>query len=377
MAYYQINRRSMFTQSRREFIAAIPVALSAANYQSPTNSGESEPAQKMKLWYKQPARVWTEALPVGNGRLGAMVFGGVDSERLQLNEDTLWSGAPKDWNDPHASEYLPEVRRLVMVEQKYHEADQLCKKMQGPYNDSYVPVGNLDLKFAGTADGITDAQDYRRELDLDSAVAGVSYAARGVKFTREVFSSAVDQVITVRLTSDKPGQISFRTSLNSPVRSSSKIVESGLLRLSGKAPSHVDPNYKPSENPVIYDDAEGHGMHFECWLRVISEGGTVEPDGDGLQVSEASAVTLLIAAGTGYAGYDRPPDLKLDAISAKCRATLEAAVAKPYTSLRSSHVQDHQKLFRRLSLDLGTSPASALPTDERLEAFKKIRMISN
>ncbi len=361
----------MSTPSRREFLAAVPVTLRATAYQRSLTPSDSGSPPTLKLWYKQPARLWTEALPVGNGRLGAMVFGGIDTERLQLNEDTLWSGAPREWNNPHAFEYLPEVRRLVMSEEKYHDADLLCKKMQGPYNESYLPLGNLELRFAGAIAGTAEAKDYKRELDLDAAIARVTYTTAAIAFTREVFSSAVDQVIACRLTADQPGQISLRASLDSPIHSSSKIAGNAWLRLSGKAPSHVDPNYKRSDNPILYDDVEGHSMRFECWLRVIAEGGTVEPNGDTLEVRGADAATLLIAAATGYANYDQLPDLTPELIAAKCRTTLDAAAGQSYETLRSRHVRDHQQFFRRLSLDLGRNPAASLPTGERLEAFKK------
>jgi alpha-L-fucosidase 2 len=157
--------------TRRRFLAS-SAALAA----------DPAPVNNLALWYKQPARLWTEALPVGNGRLGAMVFGGVESERLQLNEDTLWSGFPKDWNNPAAKAVLPEVRRLLRQE-KYTEADALCKKMQGPYNQSYLPLGDLHLQF----DGLADVTNYRRELNLDTAIATTTFQSGQTTYTREVF----------------------------------------------------------------------------------------------------------------------------------------------------------------------------------------------
>jgi alpha-L-fucosidase 2 len=349
----------MSYRSRREFLAAVPVALSAAV------SGEADPGEWL-LWYRQPARSWTEALPLGSGRLGAMVFGGIEAERLQLNEDTLWSGAPRDWNNQQASEYLPEVRRLV-AEEKYHEADQVCRKMQGPYNESYLPLGNLYLKFPG----MRGTTNYRRELDLDSALSRVTFTSGGIAYTREVFSSAADQVIVVRLLADQPGQIRFIASLDSPIRSSSRVEGKNLLRLLGKALSHVDPNYVKSSDPVIYDDAEDKGMRFECSVWVIPEKGSLAVNSNAIQVRGADAATILIAAGTGYKDFDVPPDRPTDAIAVKCRQTLDAAAPRPYAELRSRHIRDYQKLFRRVSLDLGRSSAAALPTDERIAAFKR------
>ncbi|MGA3205821.1 MAG: glycoside hydrolase family 95 protein, partial [Bryobacteraceae bacterium] len=250
--------------TRREFIAAVSGALALAE----NNSND------LRLWYRQPAAVWTDALPVGNGRLGAMVFGGVETERLALNEDTLWSGSPKPWNNRDAKKVLPEIRRLVIEEEKYHEADAQCKKMQGPYNQSYLPLGNLILKF----DVPGSATDYRRELDLDTAIAGVAFQAGGAKFTREVFCGAVDRVIVVRLGADKAGQISFTASIDSLVRSRPS-VSGDDLRLIGKAPAHCDPDYHSTANPVVYDDEEGNGMRFECRVRVVPEGGKTVAEG--------------------------------------------------------------------------------------------------
>jgi alpha-L-fucosidase 2 len=335
--------------TRREFIAGVTGALALG----------AETSKDLTLWYRRPASVWTEALPVGNGRLGAMVFGGVETERLALNEDTLWSGAPKPWNNRDAKKVLPEIRRLV-DEEKYHEADVLCKKMQGPYNQSYQPLGNLILKF----DPPGSQTDYRRELDLDTGIATVRYRAGEAAFTREVFCSAKDRVIAVRCSCDQPGQISFRASLESPVRSQSA-TSGDDLRLTGKAPAHVDPDYVRSANPIVYDDEEGNGMRFECRVRAIHEGGKLVADGSSLSIESADAVTLLIAAATGYRGFDQMPDGPVD-----CRPMLDVAANKPYAQIRADHVADHQKLFRRVSIDLGRSNRSALPTDERLKAFQ-------
>ncbi len=330
--------------TRRGFIAAVSGGLALG----------AEPSNDLKLWYRQPASIWTDALPVGNGRLGAMVFGGIETERIALNEDTLWSGSPKPWNNRDAKKVLPEVRGLVM-EEKYHEADALCKKMQGPYNQSYQPLGNLILKFDAP-----DAADYRRELDLDSAIARVTYRAGGAVFTREVFCSAKDRVMVVRLTCDQPGKIRFSASLDSLLRSRTAAAGEDL-RLIGKAPAHVDPNYFKTANPIIYDDEEGNGMRFECRVRMVREGGKAVDGG----VDGADAVTLFLAAATGYRGYDEMPDGPVD-----CLAPLDAVANKSYAQVRADHVADHQRLFRRVTIDVGRNGRSALSTDERLKAFQ-------
>jgi alpha-L-fucosidase 2 len=320
--------------TRRQFLASIPAALAL---------GADSPSNDLKLWYRQPASVWTEALPVGNGRLGAMIFGGIESERLALNEDTLWSGAPRPWNNRDARKVLPEVRRLV-ADEKYHEADALAKKMQGPYNQSFLPLGNLWLKF-GVPGPVTD---YRRELNLDTAVARVTYRSGGVAFSREVFCSAKDGVLVVRLECDR-GPLDFAVSLDSPLHAESKIAGDEVI-LTGKAPAHVDPNYLRSANPIVYDEEDGHGMRFECRARIVKE--------------SESVVTLIVAAATGYKGYDQMPDGVPDSST-----TLHRAAQQPYAQLRDAHIADHQRLFRRVSLNLGAGRAD-LPTDERLKAYQ-------
>ena len=174
---------NMAGKSRCQFLAGIPAVLNASVSLQSTAAGND--SNEYVLWYRQPAPAWTHALPIGNGRLGAMVFGGLDTEHLQLNEDSIWSGAPHDWNNPDASAVLPDIRRLVLDDENYHEADALCKKMQGPYNESYQPLGNLFLKINGGS----GATDYRRELDLDTAVARIAYRSAGSLFQREMFSS--------------------------------------------------------------------------------------------------------------------------------------------------------------------------------------------
>jgi alpha-L-fucosidase 2 len=346
--------------TRRDFMKSMPAVLSVPATAASRND--------LTLWYRSAATRWTEAMPLGNGRLGAMVFGGAATERLMLNADTLWSGPPKDWNNPDAQRHLAEVRRLVLEEKDYVAATELCKKMQGPYNQSFQPLGDLNLKF----DGAANESDYRRDLNLDAAVATVSYCAGGVRFTREVFASAPDKVIVARIVSDTPGAVSFTASMTSLLQFSVEPAGPDGLALRGKAPKHVEPNYvREAKDPVIYDAAEGQGMRFEARIRVITQGGQVNATKEGLRVEGADSATILIAAATGYRGFDKPPDLSATALAAQCLKILDAAANKPYTVLRSAHIADHQRLFRRVSVNLGRTPAADLPTDERIRNFGK------
>jgi len=326
--------------------------------------GEDE--RSLLLWYAQPASEWVEALPVGNGRLGAMIFGSVAVERLQLNEDTLWSGGPQDWNNPRARDLLPEVRRLLFAG-KYAEAEQLCVGMQGPFTQAYQPLGDLYLRFAG--DGA--AADYRRELDLENAIATVRYTRDGATFTREVFASAPDQVIVVRLSCNRPGQISFATALDSPLRHTVNAFGTDGLTLTGRCPEYVAPDYYRAAEPIVYDEAGGEAMTFAVYMRVLTEGGRRLVEHDMLHVAGADAATIYIAAATSFKSYNLSPGLEGKDPHVPALRDLASAARQPYPQLRETHVVDHRRLFQRVSLNLGTGPAPERPTDERIRAFSQ------
>ncbi len=326
-------------------------------------------APESTLRYRAPAQKWVEALPVGNGRLGAMVFGDVAHERLALNEDTLWSGGPRDWNNPGAKEILPQVRAAIFAG-KYREAEELCKKMQGPYNESYLPLGDLKLAFAPEAHA-TPAT-YERTLDLDRAVATTRYTLDGVTFTREVFASAPDQVMVVRLTADRPRSITLTAALDSQIRHTRTATGNDTLVLTGKAPSHVDPNYlRGTAEPIRYDAGPGaEGMTFDLRVRAIVDGGSIHCDDTEMSIEGANAVTLLVSAATSFNGYDKSP--ARDGIDPAPLVTrrLDAAQRRPYADLLARHLADYQSLYRRVALDLGAAPgASELATDARLVRF--------
>jgi alpha-L-fucosidase 2 len=334
-------------------VAGIGVARAAANSST--------------LRYGEAATRWTEALPVGNGRLGAMVFGGAASEHLQLNEATLWSGAPTEWNNPGAKEILPKVRAAIFAGD-YLKAGELCKKMQGPYNQSYQPLGDLHLDFPD----IGNITGYERSLDLDRAVATVRYQSEGANFTREIFSSFPDQVIVVRLTCDQPKRITFTASANSLLRYSVQ-TEKETLILRGRAPVHVDPSYLKTDNPIRYDDsANPEGMTFDLRVRVLADGGIVINGGSSLTVSKADSVTLILSAGTSFNGYDKSPGHEGRDASTEALRPLKKAIERSYAELLSRHEADYRTLFERVKLDLGHAPsASDRTTDQRLAHFAK------
>jgi len=323
----------------------------------------------MKLWYRQPASAWLEALPVGNGRLGAMIHGGIAEELLQLNEDTLWSGEPRDTGDADFAHYLPMIRRLVLEERNYAEADVLTQRMQGPCNESYQTLGNLRMHIEHAG----QASDYRRTLDLTTALATVSYRVGEATFAREVFISAADDVLVVRLTSDTPGAISLTIQLESLHPSTLTQLAPDRMSLRGRCPQHVDPDYRHVDNPIIYDpDEHGKGMRFESQMQVLLTGGRLSvQDDNALSVESADAVLLLLSAGTSYQGFDRSPHVDSEKLAAGCASKLALAASKGYEMLRTAHVHDYQHLFQRVELDLGDDRQDALPTDERLEAVRQ------
>ena len=300
--------------------------------------------ESMRLWYRQAAAGWNEALPIGNGRLGAMVFGGVQTERIQLNEDTIWAGEKRDRNNPQAGANLAEVRRLLFAG-KPKEAEILAEKtiVSIPKRmPPYQPLGDLMIRFRGQQ----EAREYVRELDLDSAIARVTYQAGDTRFTREVFSSAVDQVIVIRLTSDKPGRLSFATTLTREQDSKTRTIDPDRVVIEGEAIARGERH--ELERKV--------GVKFAGRLQVFSEGGRVSASVNDVSVEGASAATMLFAAATSFR-CENPTE--------RCEQYL-AAAKKPYAQLREAHIADHQRLFRRVDFRLG-SPASNLPTDERLK----------
>ncbi|MBL7140621.1 MAG: glycoside hydrolase N-terminal domain-containing protein [Planctomycetes bacterium] len=328
---------------------------------APALTGEAgAPSEPLTLWYRRPASAWREALPVGNGRLGCMVFGGIAQERFALNEDTVWSGAPIPVpDDPGLAGRIPEVRRLLFEEQ-YAEAEKLMWEIVEPvskFHDQFFGsaqiLGNLDLRF----DGLDAVSDYRRDLDLDSAIARTRFACDGVTFTREVFSSEPDQVIVARFAADKPGSITFTASLTRPERFTTRADGSDALVMSGQLPGS-----RGAEN----------GLHYIARVKAVAEGGTVAVQDNALRIEGADAVTLLIAAGTDY--LPKPPDFRGNPHEEITAGQLAAAAAKSYDALRSAHLATHQALMRRVELHLDATSAAdraAMPTDERLEAFQK------
>ncbi|HKP68530.1 MAG TPA: glycoside hydrolase family 95 protein [Pyrinomonadaceae bacterium] len=375
------------------FLFALGVAAQTPSIGIDTFAGaftdpSAAPTGKLSLWYRRPATVWTEALPIGNGRLGAMIFGGIEGERIQFNEDTLWAGGPYDPSNPDALAALPEVRKLVFAG-KYKEAEAMIqsKMMSKPIKQMpYQTIGDLRLSFPQA----TEVSGYRRELDIDNAIARVTYKSGGVTYSREMFASAVDDVIVIRLTANKKGSITVAAAMQTPQKGEARTEDGNTLVLDGT-------------NGAAY--AIDGRLKFQSRARFINDGGTVAASCSDaaplfavyspiarnetarptqqacVSVHNADTITILISAATSYKNYDdTSDDANAKASAAIDRALDKANVAGRYPireilarlsryfeTLKAAHIADYQRFFRRVTLDLGST--SDLPTDERVKNF--------
>ena len=311
--------------------------------------GLSASAGDLKLWYSRPAGNWTEALPVGNSRLGAMVYGGTGREELQLNEETFWAGSPYDNNNPNARYVLPVIRQLIF-EGKNREAQSLVDAnfFSGKHGMSYLPVGSLFLDF----EGHDRATDFYRDLDLSTATATTRYKVDGVDYARTVFASFADSVIIVRLEAGKGGELDFKVSFDAPLEHSVKAADGTLSILcQGREQERVRA-----------------GLHAECRVKVLTDG-AVAAAGEALEVSGAREATLYISAATNYVNYH---DVSGDA-AARAERCLEQAVQVPYAKALERHLVRYKALFDRVQLALGdeAGEASKRETDVRIRDFNQ------
>ncbi len=322
----------------------------------------------MELWYQQPASKWVEALPLGNGRLGAMVHGGIEKEVLSLNEDTLWSGFPRDMNPKNAQKAYLEAFKLVK-NGKNHNAQKLIEqKLTSGWGQSYIPLGDMNVSF--THEG--EVNHYERRLNIADAVAEVLYQVGDVQYKREIFVSAPANVLVMRISSSRPQSIDMAVQLTSPLKSFSAVAD-GLLFLRGEAPSHVEPSYSNAlEVPVVYAESdETRGMLFAAVCKVSADSGQITYEPSEIRISSANTVTLYLSAHTSFNGFQQQPFLYGQPYEEPCIEEVTNAAQKGFETLLLDHVQDYQQYYKRLSLDLGTTAQTSLPTDERLRRFQE------
>jgi alpha-L-fucosidase 2 len=313
---------------------------------------KSPKAEPLRLWYKDPALRWEETLPLGNGRLGMMPDGGINQEKIVLNDITLWSGAPQDANNYEASKSLPQIRKLIL-EGKNDEAQDLVNKnfictgkgSGGTNYGCYQMLGELliDFDYQLAANVRPVFGNYQRELNLQNAVASTAFQLKDVNYKREYLTSFDDDVSIVRLSADKTGKINFKLGISRPERSETHI-KNGELQLSGQLDNGID----------------GKGMRYLSRVKIVPQGGTVTTKGNHLVVKNATSVLIYIASGTDYKDH---------AFEQHISSKLNAALEKSYAVEKQNHIRNYQKLFKRLSLQIGNGQKDTLPTDQRLTAF--------
>ena len=310
------------------------------------------------LWYTHPADKWEDALPLGNGRLGAMVFGKTDEEEIALNESTWWTGGPYSTTVKGGASALPEIRRLIFDGELIRAHKAFGRHLLGypVEQQKYQPLGSLVLTFPSRE----AVGGYRHQLDLDTAIVTTRYEQDGATFTREAFVSPIDQVIVVRLTADRPGRIAFRAQLRGARNQAHSNYATDYFQMDGLGTDGLVVRGKSAD----YLGVKGQ-LRFESRLKAVAAGGTMRVVDDTLVVDGADAVTLLVAAATNFVSYK---DVSGDP-AARVEAVMRAVAPKSVEAIREAHVAEHRRLFRRVALDLPATADSALPTDERLQKF--------
>ncbi|TRX22280.1 glycoside hydrolase family 95 protein [Flavobacterium franklandianum] len=311
----------------------------------------SQETQNLKLWYNQPSGdIWENALPIGNGRLGAMIYGNVDKEIIQLNEHSLWSGSPNRNDNPAALKAIPEIRKLIF-EGKHKDAEKLANQniiTKKSHGQMFQPLGNLNLVF----DGHENYTNYHRELDIEKAVAKTIYTLGDVTYTRETFASMTDRVIVMRVSTSKAGSLSFKVDYTSPQKQKTFA---------------TTPNKDLTIFGVTSDHETVKGMvKFKGITRIKLDGGSLSSTDTELSIKNATTATIYISIATNFNNYK---DISGDE-NKRATEYLNKAFSKSYDKLLTSHIAAYQKYFNRVKLDLGTTPAVDLPTDERLKNFR-------
>ncbi|RXG26801.1 glycoside hydrolase family 95 protein [Leeuwenhoekiella palythoae] len=358
---------------RSSYLALLILLIISSCKKEETQNPELAKSEIPELWYDAPAREWVEALPLGNGKIGAMVFGRVSDELIQLNESSLYSGGPVPQSiNPDTSKYLEPLREAIFAKD-YEQATLLAKKMQGYYTQSYMPMGDLLLHQDLKNDSV---QNYKRTLNLADAITTTVFEADGVKYNRELFTSAPDNVLVIKLTADAAKALSLNFSAQSQLRSEVSVTEDQVLVVSGKAPANVNPNYYNPEGvePITYEDPEGcDGMRFQYRIKVLNTDGTLRVENNSLAIADASEVVVLLTEATSFNGFDKCPDK--DGLDEAKLATesMQAASAKTYDQLKADHIADFSAYMQRVTLDLGTTQEDQLnkPTDARLKAYSE------
>lgn len=326
---------------------------------------KSNPESKMSVWLNNPAVHWEEALPIGNGTQGAMIYGGLLSEEFQLNDHTLWSGAPSDWNNTNAKNMLPLIREAVFKE-NYLQADTLWENAQGPYSARYSTAGSLLFDFDIDSVGV---KNFRREINLEEGLSNVSFQIGSNTYKREAFASFPDKAILVKLSAEEKGTLNFTSFFKNDMPHVASSYDKGHIFVRSKTPKHVaHRNYEPEQ--VVYDQ-DGGGTVYETHLKVLYTDGESSVNNGQLSLKNASEVVLAIVTATSFNGFDKSPGFEGKEPNIEAKQILKSLSGMPYDELKRRHVKDFNTLFGTASLDLGDKDRRNIPTDERLIRFNK------
>ncbi|GHT24436.1 hypothetical protein FACS189419_09380 [Planctomycetales bacterium] len=372
----------------------------AASGQEQVFFAQTPPKHSEIIWCSQPAKSWFEAMPLGNGRLGAMISGNVQSETITLNDDTLWSGEPRDYQRPGNYKVLPEIRKLLF-DGKHKEAQKIINNtMLGPWNESYMPLGNLTLTIPSEAAGLTGGEitNYRRELDLKEGAVKSQYTVDGVQFEREAFGSFPDDVLVFQVKSNTPEKVSLDISLSSLLKNTAQSeVPKNRIVLAGNTPSRaidrafatepyyivlsvnntlsrvVDPIFAHGKDTIVY--TEGKGMRFMEAVHVVNDGGTLEKEntketGDVIKIRNATMVRIYFTAKTSFVDpWTDSASASADHLLAAGLAPLDKAVQKPFDQFNADRLADYQALYNRVKLDITPTEIAAEPMEKRLHQY--------
>ncbi|TDO98395.1 glycosyl hydrolase family 95 catalytic domain-containing protein [Flavobacterium sp. 245] len=318
---------------------------------------------KHVLWYNQPAEFFEESLVLGNGKMGATVYGGANLDKIDLNDITLWSGEPVNANmNPEAYKNIPAIREALKNE-NYKLAEELNKKVQGKNSESYAPLGTLEINNSEKGKAV----NYHRELDVSNAISKVSYEMAGIKYTREYFVSAPDQIMIIKLTADQKGALNFDINLKSLLQSNVE-VKGNILVMTGVAPIHENAGYAVLPK---YLSIKERGTKFTTLVQIKKTDGKITTSREALTLKDATEAIIFVSVATSFNGFDKNPATEgVDDITMALQ-NLNKAYAKSFDKLKESHIVDYQKFFNRVNLDLGKTTAPDLPTDERLLRYSE------
>jgi len=319
--------------------------------------------QSTIMWQDRPAKLWNEGTPIGNGQLGGMVYGGIKYEKIKTNDDTFWSGVPRNLQKPQAAQYIPIIRKLIFEDKTTEAQNLIDSKILGVNNECYMPLADILLEINDSL----PVTNYRRELDLNKAVVTITFTQNGIDFKREIFASNPDHAIVIRLSADKSHAINLKAGLVSSVKYNTR-VEGTQVIINGQAPSHAYPHYE-GKKEAVYD--ERGGMRFEGRLIVKQNGGMQINNNQKVEVKQANSIQIVFVEATSYNGFNKNPFTEGKDEKELCIKKSNQINSKDFSELYRSHVKDYSRLFNRVSIDLGNSEDTTLPINKRIENYKK------